>query len=289
MGTLGVLSLLPSCPGWWLLIGCSASDVTATAAVCVLCGRGDRCCCESLGGVAWFPTHPMSFEECRAACCYLGDRSTPPMICTTRILSRLHGSLEEDVIKNLAFITCRSKVSRSSAGSYYQSDEGVESPRWENPARCPRNDPPRPLTRTKEPRGFNPCRFYRNLCSFLSINQTELCTFVCGQYRRVPGGTLCRLNRERWSGGEHVTLLWAFPHQSIRHHRGVVVIRRHVSTRHFDGITGWASLFQRDVHREGPSCLEISRLSDKTKETHSFQKWRREGQLLISKHFMRKN
>lgn len=117
MDALGVLSLLPSCPDWWLLIGHSASDVTAAAAVPVLCGRGDRCCCESLGGVAWFSTHPMRFEEWRAACCYLGDCSPPPMICTTRILSRLQGSLEEDVIKNPAFVTCRSKISCSSADS----------------------------------------------------------------------------------------------------------------------------------------------------------------------------
>lgn len=117
MDALGVLSLLPSCPGWWLLIGHSTADVTATAAVSALSGRGDRCCCESLGGVVWFPTRPMSVEEWRAACCYLGDRSTPPMICMTQTQSRLQGSLEEDVIKNPAFITCRSKASCSSTDS----------------------------------------------------------------------------------------------------------------------------------------------------------------------------
>lgn len=100
MDTLGVLSLLPGCPGWWLLIGHTASDATVMAAVSVLCGCGDRCCCESPGGVACSPTHPMRVpSEWWAACCYLGDRSTPLMICTTGILLRLQGSLEEGVIK----------------------------------------------------------------------------------------------------------------------------------------------------------------------------------------------
>lgn len=100
MDTLGVLSLLPGCPGWWLLIGHTASDAMVMAAVSVLCGCGDRCCCESPGGVACSPTHPMRVpSEWWAACCYLGDRSTPLMICTTGILLRLQGSLEEGVIK----------------------------------------------------------------------------------------------------------------------------------------------------------------------------------------------
>lgn len=163
MDTMGVLSLLPSCPGWWFLIGCSASDAAATAAVSVLCGRGDRCCCESLGGVAWFPTHPMSFEECRAACCYLGDRSTPPTICTTRILSRLQGSLEEDVIKEAGIHHMQKQGQPQQRRFYYQSDEGAWSPRWGNPARCPRSDPLQPLTRTKEPRGFNLCSLYPSI------------------------------------------------------------------------------------------------------------------------------
>lgn len=140
MDTLGVLSLLPSCPGWWLLIGHTASDATVMASVSVLCGRGGRCCCESPGGVACYPTHPMRLPlEWWAACCYLGDRSTPLMICTTGILLRLQGSVGEGAVKtqhsshadsrSAAAVQVLSPVRRGSAKSSLRNSSQV-SQKW---------------------------------------------------------------------------------------------------------------------------------------------------------------
>lgn len=197
MDTLGVLSLLPSCPGWWLLIGHTASDATVMAAVSVLCGRGGRCCCESPGGVAWYPTYPMRLAlEWWAACCYRGDRSTPPTICTTRLLLRLQGSLEEAVIKTQH---SSHADSRSAADRFYHlSDEGPQSPRWEIPPRCPRNDPLRPLTRAT--RGIT-CSLYGDyLSTYLKESLSPLSDSV-GEFLEEPS--------VEWTVKDTLGTLWA--------------------------------------------------------------------------------
>lgn len=52
--------------------------------------------------------------------------------------------------------------------------------------------------------------------------------------------------------GERVTVVRIFPHQSVWQDGGIVVIRRHISTQHLGGTTGYALLIQRDVEREAP-------------------------------------
>lgn len=115
MDMQGVLSLQLNCLRWGLLIGHIISDITLIGAVSVLSGHEDHCCCESLGGVAWFPTCPMRFVlYWWAACCYLGDCSAPIKIRTTHSLTCLQGSLEEIAI-NIQHLL---QISRLSAATW---------------------------------------------------------------------------------------------------------------------------------------------------------------------------